>query len=403
MRISSGFVAGKVIAFFIGPSGIALIGQFSNFISIVLTFSNGAINNGVIKYTSEYKEDENKLKRLFSTSFKISFCCSVLVGIILIGFADYFALLIFNDTSNRMIIKVFGGTVLLYSLNTLLISILNGRGEIKKYTIVNTVGVVVGLILTIILVYLYKIQGALYALILGQSIVFFFTLLLIVRADWFEWGYFTSKFDIKFARKLGGYSLMALTSALTIPISQIVLRNLIINKLGVDSAGYWQAMMRISDGYLMLIITSLSTYYLPKLSGLKSDSELRKEIFTTFKIIMPIITIGCIVIYFLRFFIINLLYTAEFMAMERLFLFQLLGDILKIASWLICYVMVAKAMTKMFIYTEIFFNLTYIGLGYICISYFNLEGISLAFFFNYLLCLVVMLFYFRKLLYKKDE
>jgi PST family polysaccharide transporter len=357
VRIASGFVAGKVIAFFIGPSGVALIGQFSNFISVVLTFSNGAINNGVIKYTAQFNGNDDSSKQLFSTAFKISFFCSAVVGVILFVFSNFFSNFIFDKNSFSLLIRVFGGTVLFYSLNTLLISILNGKEEIRKYTIVNTISVLIGLVFTILLVYYFKIQGALYALILSQSIVFFLTVFLVSNTSWFNFNYFFSPFNMDMALKLGRFSLMAIASVLTIPISQILLRNLMINKLGVDWAGYWQGMTRISDGYLMLITTSLSTYYLPKLSSLKTDNEIRYEVINGLKIIVPIVFTGAVVIYLCRFFIINLLYTKEFFEMEQLFLFQLGGDVLKIASWLIGYIMIARAMTKSFIFLEIFFRL----------------------------------------------
>ena len=403
VRIASGFVAGKVIAFFIGPSGVALIGQFSNFISVVLTFSNGAINNGVIKYTAQFNGNDDSSKQLFSTAFKISFFCSAVVGVILFVFSNFFSNFIFDKNSFSLLIRVFGGTVLFYSLNTLLISILNGKEEIRKYTIVNTISVLIGLVFTILLVYYFKIQGALYALILSQSIVFFLTVFLVSNTSWFNFNYFFSPFNMDMALKLGRFSLMAIASVLTIPISQILLRNLMINKLGVDWAGYWQGMTRISDGYLMLITTSLSTYYLPKLSSLKTDNEIRYEVINGLKIIVPIVFTGAVVIYLCRFFIINLLYTKEFFEMEQLFLFQLGGDVLKIASWLIGYIMIARAMTKSFIFLEIFFNVTYVILGYICVHYFRFEGISIAFFITYFFCLLFVVFYFRKLLFRNHE
>ena len=76
IRIGSGFIAGKIIAIITGPSGVAIVGSFTNFITIVLTFANGAISNGVVKYMAEYQTDEYKQNLLFSTSIKISFYCS---------------------------------------------------------------------------------------------------------------------------------------------------------------------------------------------------------------------------------------------------------------------------------------------------------------------------------------
>ncbi len=55
--------------------------------------------------------------------------------------------------------------------------------------------------------------------------------------------------------------------------------------------------------------------------------------------------------------IINILFSPQFLPMLYLFKYQLIGDVLKIGSWLLAYLMLAKAMTK-FIYFDrnIFFN-----------------------------------------------
>lgn len=404
IRIASGFVAGKVVALFTGPAGVALIGQFTNFISIVLTFANGAINSGVIKYTAEFKDDEVQLKKLFSTSLRISIYCSGIFGVLLLMFASYISQFLFHSSLYCNPIRVLGITIILYSLNSLLIAILNGLQQIKKYTLVNTAGSIIGLLFTVILVFYFKIEGALYALVLTQSIVFFVTLVLIIKSDWFSWSYFKQPFDKESAKKLSHYSLMAITTSLCMPVAHIILRNLIISELGLDSAGYWQGMMRISDGYLMLITTSLSTYYLPKLASLNGNRELRKEIFQGYKIILPVVFISCLSIYWLRFIIIKVLFTGEFEAMSELFLFQLLGDFFKMAAWILAFLMVAKSMTIIFIITEIVFTLTYVLLSYICISLFKLNGITIAFAINYFLYLIVMIIVFRKLLFNnKDE
>lgn len=403
IRIASGFVASKVVAIFTGPSGVALIGAFTNFISIALTFANGAINNGVVKYTAEYESDEQQLKTLFSTSLKISIYCSVFFGLVLIFFAPFLSDWILTNELYSNPIRVLGGSIILYALNTLLVSILNGKKQIKTYTIVNTIGSLIGLIFTITLVYYYKIEGALYALVLAQSIVFFLTAALIVKSSWFAWSYFTHPFNKEMAKKLGGYSLMAIVSAITLPVAQIILRNIVIKNIGIDEAGYWQGMMRVSDGYLLLIITSLSTYYLPKLSSLKTDPELKSEILNGYKIILPTVFLGCVFIYFFRFLIIRILYTDSFLQMETLFLWQLLGDFFKIAAWVLSYLMLAKAMTKVYIMTEVLFALSYVFFGFLFVHYLGLIGITLAFAFNYLVYLIVMVCIFKKLLFGKNE
>ncbi|WP_316933243.1 MATE family efflux transporter [Pedobacter lusitanus] len=193
--------------------------------------------------------------------------------------------------------------------------------------------------------------------------------------------------------------MIALVSALTMPVSQILLRNMLIQKLGVDSAGYWQAMMRVSDGYLLLINTSISIYYLPKLSSLKNDIDIRTEIFYGFKIILPVTTLGCVLIYFMRFFIIKTLYTPEFLQMENLFIYQLLGDIMKVASLILGYLLIAKAMVKTAMFTETFFAVIWVVLGSLFVDFFGLKGITIAFFINYIIYFLIMVYVFREILF----
>lgn len=401
VRISSGFLIGKFISLVTGPSGVAIVGGFTNFISIVSTLGNGAINNGVIKYTAQYQTDITRQKDLFSASFKISLFASFIVGLIVLLFSNIFSLFIFNNYDNLYAIRLLSITLIFFSMNTLIVSVLNGQGEIKKLTIVNAISSFSSLLLTIILVYFFNIKGALYSLVISQLFVFLISIIYLRKNELFSLDIIKSKFDRKFLKKLSHFSLMSIVTALTVPVSQIILRNMISNNFGINFAGYWQGMMKISDGYLLVITTSLSTYYLPKLSSLDSILELRREILSGYKIILPIVFLGCLIIFYSRYFIINLLYTPDFFSMDSLFFWQLTGDFFKISSWILSYLMLAKAKTKLYVSTEIIFSFTYVIFGYLFTSIFGFKGISISFALNYFLYLVLMIIVFRKLLFKR--
>src|SRR5690606_21186670 len=105
----------------------------------------------------------------------------------------------------------------------------------------------------------------------------------------------------------------------------------------------------------MIATTTLSTYYLPKLTKLESKEEIRKEVGLGYLRILPIVIVSGSIIYYFRKEIILILFTKEFAGMEKMFLFQLLGDFVKIASWLIGVLLSAKALVKTHITTEIIF------------------------------------------------
>ena len=395
IKVITGFVINKVLAMYVGPTGLAVVGQLQNFMSIVTTFSNGAITSGIVKYTAEYQTLEQKQK-IFSTSIIISLGCSLIISVVLFSFSGYFSKLILKDTGYSSVFVVFGLTIFLFALNTVLMSILNGQKEIKKYIIVNIVSSIFSLFFTSFLIMQLNLIGALYSLVVNQSVIFFITLGFVIKSSWFKLEYFKQGIDKDSLIKLSKYSLMAITSALTVPVSHLLIRNYIGDNLSWDAAGYWQGIWYISTMYLMMVTTSLSVYYLPRLSEISDNQELKKEIISGYKIIMPIVIVLALGIYLFRELAVQVAFTDKFLPMIELFKWQLIGDIIKIASWLLGYLMLAKAMTKVFIYTEIFFSILFVVLSIVFIKYFGLIGVTYAFSLNYFLYLIVMIAVFSK-------
>ena len=395
IKLVSAFVINKVIAIYIGPAGLAIVGQLQSFTSIITTFSNGAISSGIVKYTAEYQDIEEK-KKIFSSSIVISLICSLIISIFLFGFSDYLSELILKDIQYSSVFIIFGATIFLFALNMVLISILNGQKEIKKYVLVNIAGSIFSLVFTSILIMQLNLMGALYAMVLNQSVMFFVTLAFVIKSSWFKLEYFKQGLDKESLSKLSKYSLMAIVSALTVPVSHLIIREYIGENLGWDSAGYWQGIWYISTMYLMLVTTTLGVYYLPRLSEIQDNKELRKEIFSGYKIIMPIVILASLIIFLLKEYVILIAFSKDFMPMMELFAWQLMGDVIKIASWLLAYLMLAKAMTKVFIYTEVLFSALFVGLSILFVDKFGLVGITYAYALNYLLYLVMMIFIFRK-------
>lgn len=395
IKVISAFIINKVIAIYVGPSGLAIVGQLQNFMELIVTFSNGAITNGIVKYTAEYQTIEQKQK-IFSSSIVISLICSLIISIFLFGFSEYLSELILKDIQYSSVFVVFGATIFLFALNTILMSILNGQKEIKKYVLVNIASSIFSLFFTSFLIMQLNLMGALYALVVNQSVIFFVTLTFVIKSNWFKLEYFKQGLDKESLLKLSKYSLMAITSALTVPISHLIIRNYISENLGWEEAGYWQGIWYISTMYLMLVTTSLSVYYLPRLSEIQDNGELKKEVFNGYKIIMPIVIVVSILIFLLKEYIVLIAFSDKFMPMMELFAWQLIGDVIKIASWLLAYLMLAKAMTKVFIYTEVGFSALFVLLSIYFIDSFGLIGITYAFSLNYFLYLIMMIFIFRK-------
>lgn len=386
----------KILAIYVGPAGYAAIGNFQNAVQMITTFASGAINTGVVKYTAEYYDEEEKQRQVWRTAGTIAVLGSIFTGIAVSVFSKQISLWFLDDESYSTVFIWFSVTLVFFIFNTLLLAILNGKKEIHRYITANIAGSLFSLAVTSLLAIKFGLFGALTALAVFPSFSFVVTLYLCYKADWFKFSYLFGGLDKTVVLNLSKYTAMALTSAACVPVSHILIRTHLTDTLGADAAGYWEAMWRLSGAYLMLITTTLSLYYLPRLSELKEPAEIKKEILQGYKIILPVAAVCGLVIYLLRDFIIDVLFTKEFILMRELFAWQMIGDTFKIGSWILGYYFISKGRVKVFMFIEIYFSLQFYALCVFLTEHIELLGTTVAHAVNYIICfLFVFVFYLK--------
>ncbi len=395
IKIGIGLLTSKLFAIFVGPSGLAILGNLRNFLASVESIATLGFQNGIVKYIAENKSDPLQLKKIVSTAFFtfIIACCAASFSLFFL--ADYWAQVIFEHNTNySFILKVLAVTLPFMALSTLGISLINGFGKFNKVIVINIFGNIIGFMLTAFLIWKINTVGALLAMLISPALLFFLTFYFL-SVDLPVLNYISIRaFDTTTLRNLGSYSLMVFVSALMGPIVYIAIRNHLIASQGIEAGGFWEAVTRISTYYLMFVSTLLSVYYLPKLSTAKKMNEVKKVIRSYFLAIMPIFIVGTFVIFVFRHLIIRILFTSEFTPVNELFFWQLVGDIFKASSLIFGYLFFAKKLTMAFIITELFsFVILYLSSIFL-IDTFGTQGVVMAHAFTYFVYLAILLVYF---------
>ena len=374
-----------------GPGGVAIIDQFQNFLQIARTSVVCGINQAVVKYVAEYKDNADKKTLILSSATTLNVVICILVSAILIGFSTQISHLILLSDDYASLIKLVAASTLLFAVNNLGLSILNGELEIQRYIYGITANTILNFIITVFLVIHYGLYGGLIGFILNQSLISVFTLYLVVKSKRFKLSDFFQGVDVGSAQSLIKYSLMIFTTAFITPISHIVVREYIANSLLWEDAGYWQGMIRLSSGYIIIMNMVLSFYYIPKLSATETMKELKTEVIRSYQLFFPLILLGVLLIFFLKEKIVVLMYSKEFLPMAALFKYQLIGDVARMGTWLLINILLAKALVKTFVACEIFFSMSYVILTMVFVHYFGLIGSAIGFTVNYLLYWIFMI------------
>lgn len=272
----------------------------------------------------------------------------------------------------------------LSAIGTLCNSVINGQQQYRRFVFLGALSTIISSTCMVFFIIIANLKGALLAAAIQSSIIGTVLFLFNIRQPWMKIKYWYGKKDPKARKDIANYMLMAITGAIAGPTSIMLLRNTLISEVGWDKAGYWQAVWKISEVYLGVITIALSTYYLPRLSSLSSNIDaVIREINKTAKIIIPIVTALAFIVYFLRDFVIWILFTNNFSPARELFSIQLIGDVVKITSWLYAYPMLSQGATKWFISSEIIFAIFLVLLGYLFIPIYGPQGANIAYLINY--------------------
>jgi PST family polysaccharide transporter len=390
VKVASALVLNKIFAVYVGPSGYALIGQFQNVVSILASVAGGLVASGVTKVTAENFDDEVKQHALWQTAIRLSLGSSIIAAVVLLLMGESLAQWVLQRKDMSDLFYLLALSLPSMVVNNLLLAIVNGKKEVRVYVIANIIGSLISMVMSGLLTFNFGLHGALVAFTINPAIVLLFTAKIAARCDWFKVSYFWGPMNRPALRELSGFGLMGLTSALSVPLTFMLIRDNLVTTLGLSAAGYWQASWKISEIYLMLVITTLSTYYLPRLAEIKTANELKVEIVKIYRFVMPVVVMSAAIIYFSRDYIIYTLFAPSFSPMRELFFWQIAGDIVKIGSWILAYIMLGRAMVKTFVVTEIAFSLLFCLLSWLLVRSYGLVGVSMAYALNYSLYWVVM-------------
>jgi len=394
-KIIAGVLTSKAIAVFIGVEGMALIGNLRNFLSAIQSVSILGFYNGLVNTIAKFKNDGIKLSKTISTAYYLGFLSTILVSFFCYFNSQFINDALFSSNYNfAYVIRILALALPFYGLNMFSFAIMNGFSNYKMLLIINIIGQILGLLITLLLIYKDHIDGALVAAVIAPSLIFLITLVGIINRRNLVPSIRIDHVSFDILKMFGPYAIMAVVTAVALPLISICIRNYITTEVGITQAGYWEAMNRISNYYLMFITSIITLYIVPRFSEIETKKEFKKEILEFYKSVMPIFGVGLILLFFLKSFIVPLVFSEEFQPVENLFFWQLLGDFIKVLSLVIVYQFLAKKMFAHFIIIEVFLIVILYFSSVYLIDVYGVEGAVIGHFVSYLLHFGIVLLLF---------
>ncbi|CAA6814520.1 MAG: Multi antimicrobial extrusion protein MatE [uncultured Campylobacterales bacterium] len=351
IKILSGIIINKVVSVLFGPSGSAVLGQFETFVTIINKLSNLGFDNGIVTLCAKYNKYKVLLVSILWTSI-----LGVITSLSLIINSEYLSKIILMDDSKSSVFVHLAISVIFIGIYRNVLHYFTSNKA--KYFILNIITSLLILIFSLLFINMYGMYSVYYSYFITPIIVLIISILFFRNVELRQFR--INKLGFKLiSMKLFSYSTMALVSALSTPIALILVRIEIESKLGIENLGYWQGLWRISEGYLLLIMTILTIYFLPLISKIKVKKKLDIEVISFLKKILLISFIMLLIIFILREFITSLLYTNDFIIINQFYIYQMISDFFKTIALVYGFVLISLKKTKIFIILQVIYSLSF--------------------------------------------
>jgi len=330
VQLAFGLVRNKLIAYFLGPSGLGIWSLYLSLTEMMQSASSLGLEKSGVKQVSQNQHDEYKKKLTIkvvqiSISF-FSLLCSVGVAI----FAEKFSESLFGNADYKIGIWVCSGVIFLNSVTSAYRSILNGLSEIRKLAISQLIGIVVGNIIVFVLLPFFDLSILpIYFLIIAICAftpTFFAVKKLNIQIKKLP---FKEAFEtLSVLMKIGfAFWISAVFMTFVTYMTNIFLKE----SLSIEAVGIYQASWTISNLYVGIILSSMGVAFFPKICQVIDDEKestktINDQIEFSLLICLPFV-LGIVIF---APILLTLLYSSEFAEGEWIIRWQMLGVVIRL-------------------------------------------------------------------------
>lgn len=387
-----GVARAKAMALMLGPAGFGLMAAFTTIADLTRSFAAMGINNSGVRQIAESagSGDARRVARTITVLRRTAIVLGLVGALLLAVFSRQVAVLTFGDDAHW-------GAVALLSLAVFFRLVADGQGallqgmrRIGDMAKLGVVGALLGSVVSVALVFWLREEGVAVSLVAVAGIS--------LAASWWYSRSVTieptvmSAVEVRAeATALLRLGLAFMTSALLTMGAAYVVWLILIRDQGLHGAGLYQAAWAIGGIYVTFVLQAMGADFYPRLvAAAHDDAECNRLVNEQTHVSLLLAGAGVVATLILAPWVLSLLYSSEFTAATELLRWICLGMALRVITWPLGYVLVAKGKQALFIGADLTWTLANIGLTWLCVREFGLAGAGVAFFGSYLIHIFVV-------------
>lgn len=383
-------IRSKFVAVLLGPAGMGIAGLLTSTTGLIGGLTNFGLGISAVRDVAAANGtgNETRIATVVTVLRRWVWITGTFGTLVMLALSPWLSQLTFGNRDYTLAFIWISITLLFNQLSKGQLVLLQGMRKLQYLAKASLTGSTLGLIITVPFYYRFGIDGIVPAIIIVSVI----SLLL-------SW-YFAKKVKIE-PVKVSRVKMLAegkdmLTMGFMISMSGLIsigasylVSIFISNTGGVSQVGLYAAGFAIINTYVGLIFIAMGTDYYPRLSEVAHSNELCTQTINQ-QAEIALLILAPIVMLFLVFiqWVVIILYSNKFVAIDSMIHWAALGMLLKATSWAISFILLAKGTSKLFFWNELIANIYTLFLNILGYHFMGLTGLGISFMVGYLLYLI---------------
>jgi PST family polysaccharide transporter len=392
LNVIIGIVRTKLMAVLLGPAGFGMLAIYSSIADVARTVAEMGINSSGVRQIAEAagSGDEARIGRVITILRRTSVVLGVSGAAFLLLFSDVLSRLSFGSAARSSMIALLSLAVLFRLLSDAQAALIQGLRRIGDLAKISVLGALVGTLVAIPVVYIYGEDGVVPSLVSMAGVS-------LAVSWWYSARIPIRRQSIKSSEvrgELGGLlklGLAFMVSGFVMMGTAYVIRVIVFRHGGGHDAGLYQAAWTLAGLYVGFVLQAMGTDFYPRLVAAGRDNrECNRLVNEQAHVSLLLAGPGVIATLVFASMVILAFYSSQFEAAVGVLRWMCLGMALRVVSWPMGFIIVARGERALFVGTEVAWGVVSVGLAVLCIERFGLTGTGIAFFGSYVFHTVML-------------
>lgn len=355
INIAVGLVKMKVAAVLLGPAGVGLIGLYQSLVQTAASVTALGIGTvGTRQIAIAHAEGGDfAVGRTRRTLFWGTMILALIGAAIFWLASGWIARVMLADESRADEVAWLSLGVALTVAAGSQGALLTGLRRVGDLAQINVGSGVIGTALGVLALWNWGAQGMIAMVLVAPLASFLLGHLYVLRLGPAAGSHTGLPEMAREWRAMASLGFAFMLSGLVSTLGHLVVRTFVQRELGAVALGQFQAAWGIGMTYLGFVLSAMGTDFYPRLTAAIQDHATATRLVNEQTEVALLLCAPLLLAMLgLAPWVMHLLYTAEFGPAVEILRWQLLGDILKVISWPLGFVLLAAGAGKIFVLTE---------------------------------------------------